>query len=180
MLELGEFDLQAALRGTSRGRGRCRESAGCGPRTGSSMARSMFRCWAAERGDVEDDDVGMQLMSKLSELVNLPEPMKKAGSGLSRLASRSPTGSSPSDDSLLFGRVLVDDAADDDAYEKGARGNARVSSIWNVLISVLRHGGHVHGTRRNDGADRMLVDHLGDRVAQARRTGQRIRSGPEA
>ena len=83
-------------------------------------------------GNVEDDDVGMQLMSKLAELINLARTDEEGGVRLVALGIKKSDGFKTvglDEKRKLFGRVLVDDATDYDADKKGARGLHRARLI---------------------------------------------------
>ena len=117
MLELGEFDLQAAFAGLRAGAEDVENQLGA-VKNGKLDGALYVSLLGRREGDVEDDDVGMQLMSELSELVNLARADEEGGIGLVALGIKKSDGFESvglDEKRKLFGRVLVDDAADDDA-----------------------------------------------------------------
>ena len=86
------------------------------------------------------EDVKSLTVLELSELVNLARADEEGGIGLVALGIKKSDGFESvglDEKRKLFGRVLVDDAADDDAYEKGARGlhRARLIDLERAYLS---------------------------------------------
>lgn len=105
-------------------------------------------------GNVEDDDVGMQFMSELAELLHLARTDEEGRIGLVALGIKKSDGLKAvglDEKGKLFGRVLVDDAANYDADEKGARGlyRARLINLKRAdLSSPAREACSRHGSEQ--------------------------------
>ena len=91
MLELGEFDLQAAFAGLRAGAEDVENQLGA-VKNGKLDGALDVSLLGRREGDVEDDDVGMQLMSELSELVNLARADEEGGIGLVALGIKKSDG----------------------------------------------------------------------------------------